>query len=156
VVGVNWFEAIAFTNWLSKETGEKFRLPTEAEWEKAARSANGRKFPWGDKWESHFCNAKESRLNRTNPVGIFPKDKSPNSCMDMAGNVWEWCSDWFGENYYSNCALKNPKGPESGSLRILRGGSWFCFPGSCRVTSRLSYSQELRDDGVGFRLAKSV
>jgi formylglycine-generating enzyme required for sulfatase activity len=99
VVGISWFEAEAYANWLSEKNGYRYRLPTEAEWEKASRGTDGFKYPWGEHVDKNLCNSLESGLHRTSPVGIYPKGKSPYDCFDMAGNVWEWCSDWYGNMY---------------------------------------------------------
>jgi formylglycine-generating enzyme required for sulfatase activity len=79
---------------------EIYRLPTEAEWGKAARGTDGRKYPWGNQWSKEYCNSNELKFNRTKPVGIFPKGASPYGCLDIAGNVWEWCLDWYDNGYY--------------------------------------------------------
>jgi formylglycine-generating enzyme required for sulfatase activity len=155
VVVVSWYEAAAYANWLSEVTAKPYRLPTEAEWEKAARGIDGRKYPWGNEFDKIFCNSDESGLGRTSPVGIFPKGKSLYGCYDMAGNVWEWCADWFDENYYSNCPVKNPPGPTSGSHRVYRGGSWLLDAESCACPFRARYHPGLRDVNLGFRLARS-
>ena len=155
VVGVSWYEAAAYANWLSKKNGRIYRLPTEAQWEKAARGADGREYPWGDEFDKNNCNSSEGGLDRTSPVGIFPNGKSPYGCMDMAGNVWEWCSDWFEEDYYKKSPKKNPRGPENGSDRVLRGGFWGFVAPNCRAAYRFCDGPASRDYDVGFRLLRS-
>ena len=95
VVGVTWYEAVAYCNWLSAQTGQDFRLPTEAEWEKAARGTDGHICPWGNTWAVGNANSAEIGLQGTAPVGAYPNDKSPYGALDMAGNVWEWMSSSF-------------------------------------------------------------
>ncbi|MGD2086522.1 MAG: SUMF1/EgtB/PvdO family nonheme iron enzyme [Candidatus Aminicenantes bacterium] len=155
VVGVSWYEAVAYANWLSKKTGKIYCLPTEAQWEKAARGTDGREYPWGDEFDKSLCNSRECGLNRTSPVGIFPNGKSPYGCMDMAGNVFEWCSDWFAEDYYKKSPEKNPRGPGNGSGRVLRGGYWGVGAPLCRAAFRGFGGPAVRDGGVGFRLLRS-
>jgi formylglycine-generating enzyme required for sulfatase activity/energy-coupling factor transporter ATP-binding protein EcfA2 len=155
VVGVSWYEAVAYTNWLSEVTGKSYRLPTEAEWEKAARGTDGRIYPWGNEFDKNLCNSWELKLRRTNPVGIFHKGESPYGCFDMAGNVWEWCADWYDEKYYSKALEKNPKGPETGSLRVCRGGSWLYVAEYCACAIRYRSPPDFRDRRLGFRLARS-
>ncbi|RCV64810.1 Formylglycine-generating enzyme [Methanophagales archaeon] len=156
VVGISWFEAEAYANWLSKRTGHRYRLPTEAEWEKAARGTNGFKYPWGEHFDNNLCNSFESGLFRTSPVGIFPKDKSPYGCFDMAGNVWEWCSDWYGADYYVNSSDRNPKGPSDGANRVVRGGSWYARAGGCRSAYRSYGDPRDRADNLGFRFLQEL
>ena len=151
VVGVNWYEADAFCKWLSAKTGQKYRLPTEAEWEKAARGTDGRTWPWGDTFDSNFCNSTECGLHAPSAVGIFPKGVSPYGCLDMAGNVFEWCQDWFDGK---KSTKTNPKGPKGGECRVVRGGSWFSNRTFCRCAFRYSVHPVLRC--VGFRLARSL
>ncbi|MCK5056745.1 MAG: SUMF1/EgtB/PvdO family nonheme iron enzyme [Candidatus Aminicenantes bacterium] len=153
VVGVSWYEACAYAEWLSKTTGEPYRLPTEAEWEKAARGTDGRTYPWGEGIDKKKCNYN-ANLGRTSPVGIFPQGTSPYGCFDMAGNVWEWCSDWFDEKYYEKSPDKNPQGPAHGGYRVLRGGSWFYDAGNVRAAFRYGDEPSDRWSYTGFRLSQ--
>ncbi len=136
VLGMNWDASTAYCNWLSTKTGKKYRLPTEAEWEKAARGTDQRRFPWGnqiDATRANFVGAQKFDTARI--VGFYDGSRrgdfqtqsgaSPYGAMDMAGNVMEWCQDWYSRDYYSKSAKKNPKGPEKGAYRVLRGGSFF-------------------------------
>ncbi len=155
VVGVSWYEACAYARWLEKGTGHAFRLPTGAEWEKAARGEQGRVYPWGEDIDAGTCNYFETGLGRTSAVGVFPGDKSVYGCMDMAGNVCEWCWDWFGEDYYEKSPSKNPQGPSEGGGRVVRGGGWGVDPDDCRASCRSNLHPSDRFDFVGFRLARS-
>jgi formylglycine-generating enzyme required for sulfatase activity/energy-coupling factor transporter ATP-binding protein EcfA2 len=156
VIGISWYEAEAYANWLSERTGHQYRLPTEAEWEKAARGTKGFKYPWGEQFDKNLCNLFDSGLLRTSPVGIFPKDKSPYDCFDMAGNVWEWCSDRYDDNYYANSPDRNPKGPSSGARRVFRGGGWGLNTGRCRSADRYGRVPRYRFYGLGFRLLQEL
>ncbi|RCV64808.1 Formylglycine-generating enzyme [Methanophagales archaeon] len=156
VVGISWFEAEAYANWLSKRTGHRYRLPTEAEWEKAARGTDSFKYPWSKDFDKNLCNSWESELRRTSPVGIYPKGKSPYDCFDMAGNVWEWCSDWYDDKYYANSPSKNPKGPSDGADRVLRGGCWYGSARGCRSAFRSSSDPRDRDRNLGFRFLQEL
>jgi formylglycine-generating enzyme required for sulfatase activity len=152
VVGISWYEAEAYANWLSERTGNPHRLPTEAEWEKAARGTWCLKYPWGDEFDRNLCNSFESGLLRTSPVGIYPKGKSSYGCFDMAGNVWEWCSDWYIDNYYANCPDRNPIGPLDGAARVIRGGGWAYVARRCRSAARAHGAPGARSIFLGFRL----
>ena len=126
VMGVNWDAAVAYCNWVSEKTGKKYRLPTEAEWEKAARGSDGRRFPWGNTIEPEFANyAGPGTFDTAEVVGSYEKGASPYGALDMAGNMLEWCQDWYGRDYYSVSPKKNPKGPDDGAYKVLRGGSFF-------------------------------
>ncbi len=136
VLGVNWDAATAYCNWVSAKTSKSYRLPTEAEWEKAARGTDQRRFPWGNAIDHSYANiAGSQKFGTGQKVGYYDGSKrgdfrtkngaSPYGAMDMAGNVMEWCQDWYSRGYYAVSAKKNPKGPERGAYRVLRGGAFF-------------------------------
>lgn len=156
VVGVSWYEADAYTKWLSQTTGDQYTLPTEAQWEKAARGDKGLIYPWGNEFDKNLCNNGDLGLERTSPVGIFPGDNSPYGCMDMAGNVWEWCADWYGKDYYKKSPSKNPPGPSAGSDRVIRGGGWGNDVWGCRGAFRGWGLPAGRGGGLGFRLVRPL
>jgi len=134
-IGVNWDSATAFCNWVSAKTGKIYRLPTEAEWEKAARGADQRRYPWGNSIDHSYANFVYSqKFDTVREVGFYDGSRrgelqthsnaSPYGAFDMAGNVMEWCQDWYSRDYYSVSPRKNPKGPDSGAYKVVRGGSF--------------------------------
>ena len=164
VLHVSWNDAVAYCEWMSKQTGKRFRLPTEAEWEYACRAGTTTPFNTGEKLTTDQANYNGEDVNNKNPKGVsrggtVPVDTfSPNAwgLYNMHGNVWEWCSDWFGENYYRECKAKgtveNPVGPESGSSRVLRGGGWGNNITDCRSAKRNYRPHDYRNADVGFRV----
>ncbi|MFQ5646221.1 MAG: formylglycine-generating enzyme family protein [bacterium] len=152
VVGISFYEAAAYCEWLKEKTGLNFRLPYEAEWEKAAGGPHGRKYPWGNCWEHDRCQSKVLGMNYTAEVDRFPYGLSPYCLYNMAGNVWEWCQDWYSYNYYRNAPRSNPRGPQKGAEKCARGGSWNSNGNDVRITKRGFFPPETRQADIGFRL----
>ncbi len=151
IVGVTWDDAVAYANWAEG------LLPTEAQWEKAARGSMGKIYPWGDTLQFGMCCIGQQRVSS---VGQFSGDRSPYGCMDMAGNVLEWCADWFDANYYEKSPKYNPAGPDKGTERVLRGGSWADDVNNSKNTSRCAFrraeSPGLAYNNVGFRVVLPI
>jgi iron(II)-dependent oxidoreductase len=154
VVGVSWYEALAYCRWLSQATGQEFRLPTEAEWEKAARGEHAREWPWGNEFDSKKANTGESHLQRTTPVGQYsPVGDSPYGASDMAGNVWEWCSTLRRDYPYQ--PDDDREDIEAQGLRVLRGGPWSGSQNGARCACRGRGNPDGRFNDFGFRVVAS-
>jgi formylglycine-generating enzyme required for sulfatase activity len=154
VVQVSWNDAKAYCAWAGR------RLPTEAEWEKAARGTQGFFFPWGNTPPNNqFVNFNRTR-GSADPVGSYPDGASPYGALDMAGNVWEWTSSYYGETYYNQMPDRNPPGPSTGAERVLKGGSWAATEKKELIllssAFRLDYAETFNSDLVGFRCAQDL
>ncbi len=158
VINVSWNDATAYAKWLSDETGKNYRLPTEAEWEYAARAGTTTKYWWGDKIGSNNANCRNKycgdSFEYTAPVGSF--EANPFGIYDTVGNVWEWVSDIYSSDYYKTSPPRNPTGPSTSRDRAVRGGAWYGAAQYARTANRNAYSPVDRYIDLGFRLARMM
>ena len=154
-VGVSWYEAVAFCKWLSEQTGQDIRLPTEAQWERAARHTDGRRYPWSPDMQAppdpNRMNYRDTGIGATSAVGIFPAGGTVCNAQDMSGNVWEWCRNkWRGN--YENYEQEVDDALDGNAERVLRGGSFLNDELNVRAAIRLRLRSDFRFFNIGFRV----
>jgi formylglycine-generating enzyme required for sulfatase activity len=163
VTQVSWHDVCAFCEWTSKITDSRVRLPTEAEWEKAARGTDGRLYPWGNQQDVQRCNCFESKIGDTTAVNQYPSGASLCGVIDMVGNIWEWTSSLWGKKEkepdfkYPYRATDGRENLEvTDTFRVIRGGSWYDVAVNARGADRSRINPHVRNDNVGFRVAESI
>jgi formylglycine-generating enzyme required for sulfatase activity len=154
VVGICWVEARAYCAWLSAQTGETLRLPTEAEWEAAARGVQGRRYAFGDDFDVACCNTFETHIRRTTPIGVFPGGETPEGLVDMTGNTWDWTSSQY-KDYPYNATDGREDPTAHDAPRVWRGGSWYDGRGYARAAYRSCSDPLGRGGSVGLRVVRS-
>jgi len=160
-VYVNWDDAVEFCRKLSQQEGKTYRLPTEAEWEYACRAGTTTRFSFGDRDSSlgdyAWFRDNARKVNEKYAHSVGQKKPNPWGMYDMHGNVWEWCNDWYaeGKGYYGESPRNDPTGPDTGSIRVGRGGGWNYPPHRCRSACRFFSAPLYRPDYLGFRVARS-
>jgi formylglycine-generating enzyme required for sulfatase activity len=160
-IGLSWYECVAFWHWLSAESGQFWRLPSEAEWEKAARGGDARLFPWGNEFDATRLNGRGPRNHQvctTTPIGLYPSGISPFGLFDCVGNVWEWCATRWRKTYPYETTQDEWQGDylQGMALRVLRGGSWYETKEATRCTHRFKFQPFGWNDRGGFRLVSSI
>jgi len=154
VVAPSWFDAVTYCDWLARVTGRRYRLPTEAEWERAARGGvEQAQFPWGDAPPESLPDYASRWKKAPEPVG---RERNAYGLFDMGANVHEWCADWFAADYYSASPERNPQGPATGARRSSRGGSWRHYTKVSRCAARSSIPPEFQYADYGFRVARHI
>ncbi|GAC1353283.1 MAG: hypothetical protein NVS3B20_02500 [Polyangiales bacterium] len=152
IIGVSFYEAEAYARWAGG------RLPTEAQWEKAARGPDGLEYPWGDDWLDDAAGCRAVGPRKTVPVGVFPKGESFYGALDMVGSVWQWCADVFDAHLYDQIDDDRPRGEDQAPLlahRSVRGGAWNTLKHSLRAANRNSYPATARFSNLGFRVVRT-
>jgi formylglycine-generating enzyme required for sulfatase activity len=154
VVHVSWADAHAYCHWLGDKRGQQITLPTEAQWEKAARGPEGLVYPWGNDFDQTRCNSRDGGVGDTTPVDKYPQGASLYGVLDMSGNVWEWVQDWYADDYYAHSPDAHPTGPPEGSDKVVRGGPWYESRHNVRAADRHKFYPTYQSESIGFRCAR--